>query len=387
MALGDEVTLPKLTNRVDRHAVEEVEVRSDELPSEANVLYIEPPKEEEEPKVASLEPVSSLPSLWSVGSQLGISSVAVLREEGLVGKQPRPEQLRGSEGVMGRGGPWLGGRLLLRDSTPRSPSSMSWVSETGSLAEQGRSSFLFPGVKEQKDEEDWGEFPEDIFTPPLQEDCRSKDKKPISDMERFIGKLTELGINKVAFSGLRNGQLGTTRLPERLLAQIEGAELLFIRCSEDGGVLATSNFYLARACGMQIYNALFLREWASNNYLPDLWDFRVFSSCKTGDGTPHRLQPLDRMLFERRFFCVLSTDPSSVVVRQLVKKLGGRLVPMEERNRVQDVVYTLSGGAVLGENVYHQDWVLDSVELGYVPKKERFLLQPMDDGLCSQVSQ
>ena len=72
-----------------------------------------------------------------------------------------------------------------------------------------------------------------------------------------------------------------------------------------------------------------------------------------------------------------------MVVKQLVKKLGG----WEERGWVQGVVYILSNGAVLGEKVYHQDWVLDSVEVGYVLKKECFLLQPTDEGFCSQVSQ
>ena len=236
--------------------------------------------------------------------------------------------------------------------------------------------------RKQEDEEKWMEDNDssDMASQPL-----LKIKKPMSDLERFVVRLEERAVTKVAFSGLRNGDRGGMKLSVVLVAPLEGAQLLFLRCSEGGAVLATSNFYLARARGMQIIDSRFLTEWNTSGRLPDLNDFGVFSSCGRESGVkPKYLQPLNQLLFKDRFFCVLGTDATSTVVKKLIERSGGKLLAVEERGRAKGAAYTLSDSATSGGTVYHYDWILDSTEMGYVLNMECFILRHEEE-FCSQV--
>ena len=207
-----------------------------------------------------------------------------------------------------------------------------------------------------------------------------------SSMACFQQGLEAMGVIQVALSGVRNGEPGSMKLPGTMVAKVEDAQLLFLRCAKDGVIMATANFYLARVNGLRIFDSKFLVEWASSKSLPDLQDFQVFSSSYMKKGGRQPLQPLTELLFEHRFFCVLDSESGQAgLVRQVVKKMGGVLVPWEDRDTAPGVVYTLSEDPVEGERVYKTDWVLDMVEVGATLNKARFLMEPEEEMPCSQV--
>ena len=359
VALGDSVALPKLANRVDRHMMagkEGVarggslgggEVREGGLGSRQGGVEVE---DEFCTQVrAEVEGIPPAEGRHCSGGGLGELCT-----------EPRPSPRR------------LGGALSQALDHSGGHVGADWKEQD----------FRSSVPREQEDEEKWLEDDDgsDMASQPLQ-----KIKKPMSDLERFVVRLQERGVTKVAFSGLRNGDHGGMKLPLILMAPLEAAQLLFLRCSEGGAVLATSNFYLARACGMQIIDARFLSEWNTTGQLPDLADFGVFSSCGQESGVmPKYLQPLNQQLFSDGIFCVLGNNATSTVVEKLIKRLGGKLMAAEEQGWGKGLVYTLSDSATSGVMVYHYDWILDSTEMGLVLDKERFVLR-QEEEFCSQV--
>lgn len=416
VALGDEVVQLKLLNRRDRHAMES---NAEVLGEEQEVVCTMQGNQEDVQNVENTENIQNLDdllnlfdfqkvdvqepggalNLWSSAADLGMTEASgsnVART-----KVPRLDHggEGGSRGLQGgRGG---SGQLRsspvpllkVKDDSMQQEQDNSADTTTNAHGEkaagwmvQGRSNSHLASLEEQHDEERWGEISGDISTPPLRRAPMEDVGEQISAMMLFEQKLVAQGVRKVTLSGLRNGQHGSMRLPDFLLAPVERSDLLFLHCSEGGGVLATTNFYLARARGLPVFDAQFLTKWSSSNSLPQLGNFPVFSSCLSDGGQPKPLQPLHRMLFQDRKFCVLSEDASSMVVRQLVKILGGVVVPVEEPGRARAMVYTLSDTSIAGQTTYHQDWILDSVEVGFVLSKEHFLLEPMEQEFCSQVN-
>lgn len=381
MALGDEQVHIKLLNRVTRLTEAKTGETTEELVDvfegealEGEVIYKED-GEEKDYCTQSTNPPDG--GLWSSAAQLGISGT---RSFGAAMEGAGGSGRRGARagGARVRGGMTLGqGGRREEGQQGRAPAP---------LTKQHGGTAAYSSITSRESEGEplgiSGGFEEFTPSPPI----RSVRSEESSDMVGFRQRLAARGVNKVAMSGFRNGQRGTMRLPENLVATVEGAELLFIPCAEGGVIMGTANFYLARVLGMQIVDFKFLIEWASKNSLPHLEDYPVVSSRFHRREGRQSIQPLHKLLFEHQVFCVLDTvSGQGVLVGKLIGKMGGQVVSPEERDRVTGRVYTLSEDPVEGESVYQTDWVLDSLEVGAVLKPSLFLMEPEVDMACSQV--
>ena len=218
-------------------------------------------------------------------------------------------------------------------------------------------------------------------------ECREKQiVMPMEERSVEIAKLEQVatlkgvfgikGISKVAVTGLSVEQKKRCLLPSSLLVDdVRSADLLFVRCSDNGVPLSTPNFYLGRAYSSQVVNASFLIDWEENRQLPKLEDYVVVGSyLKRGEPVP--LKPIKEPLMIGKIFCITSfkgSDHPVDLTMELIIRMGGRIVD-EECD--EDKIHFIGTEVILGKKVFRPDWIFDSVEHGAVLKKMRFLVEP-----------
>ena len=193
------------------------------------------------------------------------------------------------------------------------------------------------------------------------------------------GILSSRGILKVAVSGLSAGQNKICLLPASLLADVRNADLLFVKCSENGVPLSTANFYLGRAYGLQVANASFLIDWEEKRQLPQLDNYLVVfgSYLKRGELVP--LKPIKEHLFLGQIFCITSlkgSDHPMDLTMELIIRMGGRIV--DEKSEEEKIHY-IGNEWMAGLTILRPEWIFDSVEQGSIMKKARFIIQPAED--------
>ena len=202
---------------------------------------------------------------------------------------------------------------------------------------------------------------------------------PVEQATTLKKILSSRGILKVAVSGLSPGQNKRCLLPASLLVDVRNADLLFVKCSDNGVPLPTANFYLGRAYGLQVANASFLIDWEEKQQLPQLDNYLVVfgSYLKRGELVP--LKPIKEHLFLGQIFCITSlkgSDHPVDLTMELIIRMGGRIV--DEKSEEEKIHY-IGNEWMAGLTTLRPDWIFDSVEQGSIMKKARFIIEPAED--------
>ena len=202
---------------------------------------------------------------------------------------------------------------------------------------------------------------------------------PVEQATTLKGILSSRGILKVAVTGLSAGQNKRCLLPSSLLVDVRNADLLFVKCSDNGVPLPTANFYLGRAYGVQVANASFLLDWEEKQQLPRLENYLVVfgSYLKRGELVP--LKPIREHIFIGQIFCITSlkgSDHPEDLTMELIIRMGGRIV--DEKSEEKKIHY-IGNEWMAGMTILRPEWIFDSVEQGSVLKKARFIIEPAED--------
>ena len=160
---------------------------------------------------------------------------------------------------------------------------------------------------------------------------------------------------------------------------MRNADLLFVKCSDNGVPLPTANFYLGRAYGLQVANASFLLDWEEKQQLPRLENYLVVfgSYLKRGELVP--LKPIREHIFIGQIFCITSlkgSDHPEDLTMELIIRMGGRIV--DEKSEEKKIHY-IGNEWMAGMTILRPEWIFDSVEQGSVLKKARFIIEPAED--------
>ena len=211
--------------------------------------------------------------------------------------------------------------------------------------------------------------------------------RKLEQIATLKGILLSKGISKVAVSGLSKGEKKRCPLPPSLVAEVRSAGLLFVKCSENGVAIETTNFYLGRAYGLHVVNASFLLDWEETQKLPNLDNYVVVGSYLKG-GKVVPLKPIkEKLMFGEAFrICSFKGNDYPVdLIKELITRMGGSLVD-EDSTDVK--AYNIGSEFIQGKEMFRPDWVLDMVEQGRVLAKKRFLVELQEDddeGIFSQV--
>ena len=215
------------------------------------------------------------------------------------------------------------------------------------------------------------------------------DLRKLEQIATLKEMLLSKGISKVAVSGLSKEEKKKCPLPSSLVAEVRSAGLLFVKCSENGVAVTTTNFYLGRAYGLPVVNASFLLDWEEQQKLPILDNYVVVGSYLKG-GKVVALKPLKEPLMVGEVFRLGSgsfkgNDYPVDLIKELIIRMGGSVVD-EDSTDVK--AHNIGSEFIQGKELFRPDWVLDMVEQGRVLAKKRFLVEleeDDDEGIFSQV--